>query len=338
MRSDSLPDAMDSLKHVAAVVSRQLQDAFMLRRSEAVVRGYAPAQQAMIRRLHAAAMTRIAWTDDTTDTRYAPAAVAIHRETVRFLISAVLLSQDATLDGAPLELGAGARRLEELVHAGALPALPEDYAEAMAILDTPDVLALDRLAPHKAADRRATVETLVHWLCGQIEARSLRGIRVARGLRLILAGAVVVGLTAWGLAVALAPENLALHKSVTMSSRHVGTPSPEGATDGKVVSPYQAHTAIEADPWIAVDLGVVRRISKVKIRNRTDGHASGALPLTLEFSANGNDYRVVDHRTEAFTSSDPWVFATRTESARFVRVHGHAGGYVVVTEIEVYGR
>jgi len=84
----------------------------MLKRSEAVVRAYAPGQQAMIRRLHAAAMTRMAWTDDTTDTRYAPAAVAIHRETVRFLISAVLLSQDATLDGAPLELGPGARKLE----------------------------------------------------------------------------------------------------------------------------------------------------------------------------------------------------------------------------------
>lgn len=326
------------MRQVAARVSRQLRDAVMLKRSEAVVRAYAPGQQAMIRRLHAAAMTRMAWTDDTTDTRYAPAAVAIHRETVRFLISAVLLSQDATLDGAPLELGPGARKLEELVHAGALPALPEDYAAAMAILDTPDVLALDRLAPHKAADRRATVETLVHWLCGQIEARSLRGIRVARVVRLALVGAVAIGLTAWGLGVMLAPKNLALHKPVTMSSQHAGTPSPEGATDGKVVSPYQAHTAIEADPWITVDLGVVRRISKVKIRNRTDGHASGALPLTLEFSDSGKDYRVVDHRTEAFTSSDPWVFATRTESARFVRVHGHPGGYVVVTEIEVYGR
>jgi hypothetical protein len=326
------------IKQAAARVSRQLQDAFMLKRSEAVVRGYAPAQQAMIRRLYATAMNRIAWTDDTTDARYAAAAVAMHRETVRFLISAVLLSRDATLEGAPLELGAGARKLEELVQAGALPALPEDYAEAMAMLDTPDVLALDRLAPRKAADRRATVETLVHWLRGQIEARSLTGIWVARVVRLTLAGVVVLGLTVWGLGVMLAPENLALHKSVTMSSRHVGTPSPEGATDGKVVSPYQAHTAIEANPWIEVDLGAVRRISKVKIRNRTDGHASGALPLTLEFSDNDKDYHTVDYRNEAFTSSDPWVFTTRTASARFVRIHGHQGGYVVVTEIEVYGR
>ena len=309
----------------------------MLKRSEAIVRGYAPAQQAMIRRLYAAAMARIAWTDDTTDSRYAPAAIALHRETVRLLISAVLLSRDATIEGAPLELGLGARKLEELVQAGALPALPERYPEAMSILDTPDVLALDRLAPRKAAERRAVVETLVYWLRGQIEARSLREIWVARVVRLALAGAAVLGLIVWGLGSILTPKNIALHKPVMMSSRHAGTPSPEGATDGKVVPPFQAHTAIEPDPWITVDLGAVRRISKVKIRNRTDGHAGGALPLTLEFSDNGQDYRAVDHRTEAFTGSDPWVFTTKVVTARFVRVHGHPGGYVVVTEIEVYG-
>ena len=328
---------MRLITQIAARLRKQLQDALMLRRSEALVRGYAPAQQAMIRQLCAAARARIAWTDDTTDSKYASAAVTVHRETVRFLISAVLLSRDATLEGAPLELEPGARKLEELVQAGALPALPDDYAEAMLILVASDVLALDRLGPERAADRRAVVERLVHWLRRQIEARSLREIWVARIVLLALTGAAVLGLIVWGLGSILGPKNLALHKPVTMSSRYSGTPSPEGATDGKVVSPYQAHTAIEADPWIRVDLGRVCRISKVKIRNRTDGHADGALPLTLEFSDDDTDYRAVDRRIRAFTGSDPWVFTTKTASARFVRVHGHPDGYVVVTEIEVYG-
>jgi len=80
-------------------------------------------------------MARIALADETTDARYAAAAVALHRESVRFLISAILLSQDATLAGVPLALRAGADKLEELVQAGVLPALPKRYAETLAILD-----------------------------------------------------------------------------------------------------------------------------------------------------------------------------------------------------------
>ena len=321
-----------------AHLGRQLQDALLLRRSEAVVRDHSPTQQAVIRQLYRAAIARIALADQTTDARYAAATVALHRESVRFLISAVLLSQDATLPGVPLELRAGADKLEELVQAQALPALPKRYAEAMAILDAPDLLALDRLRPRRAAKDRALVETLVHWLRAQVEPRSLRRIRVTRALRLVLAGAAVLGLIAWGLVSILSAKNIALHKRVTMSSQSPGTPNPQGATDGRIVTPYQAHTTIERDPWIVVDLGAVHKISTVKIYNRTDWHYEISLPLTLEFSRNATDYHTVDRRTVAFTGSKPWVFTPRAASARFVRVHGHPGGCVVLTEIKVYGR
>ena len=321
-----------------ARLGRQLQEALLLRHSEAMVRDFSPARQAMIRRLYQAAMARIALADETTDARYAAAAVALHRESVRFLISAVLLSRDATLPGVPLELRVGADRLEDLVQAGALPALPKRYAEAMSILDAPDLLALDRLRPRRAVRDRALVEALVHWLRGQVEPRSLRRIRVTRTVRLALAGAALLGLIAWGLVSILAAKNIALHKRVTMSSQYPGTPNPQGATDGRIVTPYQAHTAIESDPWIAVDLGTVRRISTVKIYNRTDWHYETSLPLTLEFSKNPTDYHAVDRRTVAFTGSKPWVFTPRAASARFVRIHGHPGGCVVLSEIKVYGR
>ena len=326
------------LMSTVARLGRQLQDALLLKHSEAVVRNYAPARQAVIQQLYQAAMARIALADETTDARYAAAAVALHRESVRFLISAVLFAQDTTLQGVPLGLRAGAHQLEELVQAQALPALPKCYAEAMSILEQPEPLAVDRLVPAQAARCRAVVERLVHWLRGQVEPRSLRRIRVTRAARLVLAGAVVLGLIAWGLVSILAPKNIALHKRVTMSSQYPGTPSPQGATDGRIVTPYQAHTAIEADPWIAVDLGAVRKISTVKIYNRTDWHYEISLPLTLEFSKNSTDYHAVDRRTVAFTGSKPWVFNPRASSARCVRVHGHPGGCVVLTEIKVYGR
>jgi len=318
-------------------LGRQLRDALLLRHSEAVVRDYSPARQAVIRQLYQAAMARIALADETTDARYAAAAVALHRESVRFLISAILLSQDATLAGVPLALRAGADKLEELVQAGVLPALPKRYAETLAILDAPDPMALDRLRPRRAVRDRALVETLVHWLRAQVEPRSLRRIRVTRTLRLVLAGAALLGLIAWGLFATFAAKNIALHKRVTMSSQYPGTPNPQGATDGRIVTPYQAHTAIESDPWIAVDLGSVHKISTVKIYNRTDWHYESSLPLTLEFAKNPTDYHAVDRRTVAFTGSKPWVFTPRAASARFVRVHGHPGGCVVLTEIKVYG-
>lgn len=318
-------------------LGRQLRDALLLRHSEAVVRDYSPARQAVIRQLYQAAMARIALADETTDARYAAAAVALHRESVRFLISAILLSQDATLAGVPLALRAGADKLEELVQAGVLPALPKRYAETLAILDAPDPMALDRLRPRRAVRDRALVETLVHWLRAQVEPRSLRRIRVTRTLRLVLAGAALLGLIAWGLFAIFAAKNIALHKRVTMSSQYPGTPNPQGATDGRIVTPYQAHTAIESDPWIAVDLGSVHKISTVKIYNRTDWHYESSLPLTLEFAKNSTDYHAVDRRTVAFTGSKPWVFTPRAASARFVRVHGHPGGCVVLTEIKVYG-
>jgi len=50
-----------------------------------------------------------------------------------------------------------------------------------------------------------------------------------------------------------------------MSSQYPGTPNPQGATDGRIVTPYQAHTAIEIGiPGFAVDLGSVHKISTVK--------------------------------------------------------------------------
>ena len=83
------------LGSTATRLGRKLRDALLLKHPEAVVRDYSPARQAVIRQLYQAAMARIALADETTDARYAAAAVALHREAVRFLISAILLSQDA---------------------------------------------------------------------------------------------------------------------------------------------------------------------------------------------------------------------------------------------------
>jgi hypothetical protein len=208
----------------------------------------------------------------------------------------------------------------------------------MSILGSSEVFALGKLSRRVAADRRATVEGFVHWLRAQLEPRTLLYMKCLRAARLTLAAGLALGLLALGIDARFGPNNIALHKLVTISSRHPGTPDPSGATDGKVVAPFQAHTSIEGDPWIRVDLGREYEISKVKIYNRTDCLFGGALPLTLEFSTDGTNFQAVDQRTRDFTGTWPWIFRTKGARARFVRVHGHSGGYVVVTEIEVFGR
>jgi hypothetical protein len=323
---------------IATRMATRLWDALLLKRPEAVVLGYAPGQQSAVARLYDAAMARLALTDETSDSKYAAAAVALHRETVRLLVAAVLLSRDASLQGASRDLGLNVGKLEELTRSEGLPAMPAGCLEALTMLDTPDLLSFDRLSPRQAAAYRGEVEALIGWLRRQVEPRSLREIWVTRVARLALASLIVLGLVGWALGTLLAPKNLALNKPVTLSSQFPGSPTPEGATDGRIVSPFQACTAIEADPWMMVDLGSVTKISKVVIHNRTDGHSADTVPLTLEFSNTGQDFRTVDYRNKAFTGSNPWVFTTKSGSARYVRIHGHPNGYVVVTEIKVYGR
>jgi hypothetical protein len=326
------------MTRIADRLMRRMSDAFLLTRARATVRGYSADQHLAIRRLWGAACGRLVLADDTTDSQFAAATISLYREAACLLISAIAVSRGSVQPGTVLELLPSLQQLDQLAHNGALAPLPDCYAEAVSILDSTDLLALDGMARRKVADRRAAVENFAHWLRGQIEPRTLRRIWVASVVRLGVALALACGLLAWGIDASFRPKNVALHKPVMMSSKHPGTPDAAGATDGKVVAPFQAHTAIEADPWIAVDLGAVFKISKVKVYNRTDCLFGGAVPLTLEFSTDGIRFHSVDQRTTAFSGTWPWVYRPQDAPARFVRIHGHPGGYVVVTEIEVYGR
>ncbi len=323
---------------VAHLIKIRLLDALVLRKAEATIRSYSPEQHATIRRLCTAATARLVLADDTTDSRFAAATIPLYCDAIRCLVSALVLSKQGPISTTTLELPEGIQKLEVLVDSSALLVVPRCYAEAISIFKSPDLLGIDQLSEDSAAERRAVIEEFAHWLRAQVESRTLPQIWTARISRTAAVVATVVGLLAWGIAAILAPKNLALNRPVKMSSQYPGTPNPSGATDGKVVGPFQAHTSIESDPWIAVDLGVVQHVSRVMIYNRTDGLYQEALPLALEFSEDGIEYRVVDRRTERFTGSDPWVFRSRNESTRFVRVHGRPDGYVVVTEIEIFGR
>jgi hypothetical protein len=175
-------------------IARFLKDRFFLGRAEAIVRSYAPEQQAHIRQLYDAAANRLALADESTDGWYAPAAVTLHRESIRFLASAIVIAQDPSPPGPPLDLRAALAKIEELVRLGALPALPRRYAAARSILETPDHLTFFDQDAIEAARGRAAVESLVQWLRRRVEPRNIRQIWLGRGLRALLAAAAVLAL------------------------------------------------------------------------------------------------------------------------------------------------
>ena len=150
---------------------RLVRDRFLLGRAEAIVRGYTPERQAGVRQLYDAA-----------------AAVALYREAIPLMASALLVARDLAPPDPTLDLQAALAKMEELARTGALPPLPERYQAAKALLETPEPSRID-------ARGRAAVEELGQWLRRQVEPRSMRQIWIARGVRVSLAVAALLFLS-----------------------------------------------------------------------------------------------------------------------------------------------
>lgn len=324
-------------QHNAPTLASRVTEALLLRKAAAIRRCYRPEQYDAIRRLHQMAQVRLSLADDTTDERFAEATLPLYREAIQCLIAALQLAHDPAATVTPAALTGLAEQLEALARKNCIPSLPRDYSSVLGWLGEPLSTPSRNLQP-SAAERRIQLERLAHWLNAHVQARSRGEIWTARTVRLSIAAAAVIGGSIWTFDALFAPSNWALNKPVTMSGRYPGTPDPQGATDGKIVGPYQAHTPRQDDPWIAVDLGRIVPVGRVEIHNRTDGLYADALPLILELSQDGSQFEPVDRRTRSFTGSRPWIYKAPARLARIIRVHGHQSGYVVVTEIKAYER
>jgi hypothetical protein len=299
-------------------------------------RGHSPANRTLIRWFYDVATDNVPCKDSAIAQQQTTASVIMQLERARLLMSCVLLSCDSTLKAIPVGLDQCAHLLESYVQSKALPAMPDQCADVVASLATSHPSSNERLDSAQSVRYREGLECLIVWLRDQVELSGLIESRSTNRIQKILIISCMLGLIVWGTVWISTPKNQALYRPVTMSSQFPGTPSPEGATDGKISLAYQAHTAIDGDPWIMVDLGVSGTISKVVVHNRSDGLFGDTLPLTLELSDDGKNFRTVDRRTTAFTSAEPWIYVGHHTGARYVRVHGRPDGYVVVNEIEVY--
>jgi len=142
-------------------------------------------------------------------------------------------------------------------------------------------------------------------------------------------------------------RNLARDKLVTMSSMCGARPrnspfpaEPARLVDGSKWREYDACTATEHQPWIAVDLGTVQRIEEVIVTGRRDccwGYRD--LPLALELSDGAGSFQEVARREQPFSDREPWRIRLPGARGRQLRlrVASEQAAKIVLTEIEVFG-
>jgi hypothetical protein len=111
-----------------------------------------------------------------------------------------------------------------------------------------------------------------------------------------------------------------------------------GATDGDRSTSYGFHSVENDAPWLSIDLGQRILIDRVKVFGRSDCCFDQSIPIVLEISDDGVNYREVATRTENFSDYSPWVVPCQGAAARYVKLRVQRRTYLVVNEVEVYGK
>jgi len=145
------------------------------------------------------------------------------------------------------------------------------------------------------------------------ELRVRRAFRLYPSLGLALALALAAG---WHVVRSVHGPDLAASRPWTASSSLYEC-NPVARQCGGVATAIFFHTREEESPWVEVDLEGVHRIGKVEIDNRRDGAGERAVPLLVEVSTDGKNYRQVAQRTEPFST---WNATFAPTDARYVRL------------------
>ena len=180
-------------------------------------------------------------------------------------------------------------------------------AAVRASLERPRAESLDATEADVAA-ARSFVENLLWEL--DTPARAIECLQVQRWTRLA-AVAVIVLAAAFGLRYALRGPNLVRARVFKTS-----TALPECTAPNKCVDVF-FHTQAQNEPWIDFDLGGVKTISRVDVRNRTDCCSDRAVPLIVEVSQDDKTWVQVARRDTDFSE---WSATFPKQKARHVRL------------------
>ena len=316
---------------VKAFFKELFAERFYLGRAERSARGISTEQRTRVRFIVRAARARALAAGGLRSPEEAGPAISLLREAVALAVTALLVFRGQHDAETPLSAGEAWQRLET-------ETLPVERALLEPLMASTDTLAPDRLETRDALRLRAALEGLLAWLFRQVELRTVRRIWAVRVLRLSAVAALLVTLLVVSLVFALAPTNVAAGKPAHSSSRWPGSPDPRGLTDGVRGHGFGAHTQIEQDPWLEVDLGAPHAVRQVVVYHRSDGFERESLPLTLQLSEDHASWRDMGTRTALFTSAEPWVAACNGARGRYVRLTLHGKGYIALSEIEVFGK
>lgn len=140
----------------------------------------------------------------------------------------------------------------------------------------------------------------------------LEWLWLKRLLRLLL----VLLPVALGVAVLLHKPDLAKGKPWRTSSEEYKC-YPNRLECGGKTTDILFHTKTEESPWFEYDFGVALAFSSLVVRNRSDFGPERAIPLIVELSNDGKEYREVARRSEPFIV---WRPSFTTERARYLRL------------------
>jgi hypothetical protein len=215
---------------------------------------------------------------------------------------------------------------------GLAPILPAPLEVARE--HTLDEASLDaQIAEHGERRIDETIE-LAAFLGTSIERRSVRRIRIERGVRKVIFAGILVMLVVEAIQHRPKTANLALHANVVASSRRPGSGPPANLTNGVPEPAASFATKDEPDPWVTIDLGPAARVSEVTLFDGSD-HVDDILPMKLETSGDGTQWDPAAVETTRFTPEAPAVLTFTTRGVRFVRIHGRPNGAIYLSEVEV---
>ena len=318
---------------ITSTLLNPVREFFTLRRTETVIRAYAPAQHTLVREHAEAGRRRLAAGRRVT---HAVGACLLLRDAVVHYLRAAAVAADPAAD------------LDALDHAAALPGLPPDPARpraeptddarVRAALASRDTLYFDRLSPEDAERARWALDRAAAMVRRSVEARTLVNVRATRWARRT-ALAVLLAYAAFAvLRATVLPKDIALGKPVHPSSRKHNPPDGRELVDGEIGTSFGVQTNVEDSPNVVIDLQDRYWIDSVKVYNRVDGWFDDCLPLVVELSSDGQKWDEIGRREDHFGTSPPWVVNGRGKPANFVRVRVDRKSYLALSEIEVYGK
>jgi hypothetical protein len=276
----------------------------------------APERAAMLRLARDHATTAEDLLDSSDDTPLAP-ILGLYREAI-FLLAATDLAERRALvvafETAPDSILAEAvQRDASLAQARHLLALHAALKVGDPVSGNPRALAhMTRAAVAAMLDRTETSRA------GPLLCRRRRRLALAATLL-----ALCLMASAKTVAYVFAPTDLAAGKPWSISSV---LPDVYSA---KILF----HTNQEMNPWFEIDLGEVKLVRQLRVRNRSDGNWDRAIPLIAELGNDRVNWQVVATRETPFATWEPSFPATH---ARYVRLRVPRVSFLHLEEVKVF--